>query len=156
MKAITIFQPYAHLIVTPQDQLPAGVIHKLVENRSWPTKVRGTIAIHAGKRLNWFSRASWPNVPHTGRLKESDVPEMAFGAIVGVANVVACLKADDIRSGNIPREHVDLVRHSHVWGPWCFVLRDARRLLTPIPCPGAQTFWNVPPDIERQIHEQIV
>ena len=40
MKAITILQPYASLIV-------AGA--KQYETRSWDTPYRGIIAIHAGK-----------------------------------------------------------------------------------------------------------
>jgi len=41
MYALTIHQPYAHLIVTPQDELPEGAVQKRVENRSWVTKHRG-------------------------------------------------------------------------------------------------------------------
>jgi hypothetical protein len=40
MKAITILQPWAGLI-------PAGA--KTIETRSWATKYRGPIAIHAAK-----------------------------------------------------------------------------------------------------------
>lgn len=40
MKAITIRQPWAGLI---------AVGEKVYETRSWPTKYRGPIAIHAGK-----------------------------------------------------------------------------------------------------------
>ena len=42
MKAITISQPWAHLIVRGE---------KRVENRTWPTEHRGPLAIHAGKSL---------------------------------------------------------------------------------------------------------
>lgn len=41
MKAISIRQPWAWLIVNG---------YKDIENRSWPTKVRGRVYIHAGKR----------------------------------------------------------------------------------------------------------
>jgi hypothetical protein len=40
-KAITIRQPWAHAVIQGW---------KPIENRSWPTKVRGTVAIHAAQR----------------------------------------------------------------------------------------------------------
>lgn len=41
MKALTIWQPWASLIATGE---------KIYETRSWPTKYRGPIAIHAAKK----------------------------------------------------------------------------------------------------------
>lgn len=41
-KALSIQQPWASLIITG---------NKLVENRTWNTKWRGTLAIHAGKKI---------------------------------------------------------------------------------------------------------
>jgi hypothetical protein len=40
MKAISIRQPWAWLIVQG---------HKTIENRSWPTRLRGPVLIHASK-----------------------------------------------------------------------------------------------------------
>jgi hypothetical protein len=48
MKAITIRQPWAQLIA-------AGL--KTIETRSWPTKYRGPLAIHAGLRPHPFEDA---------------------------------------------------------------------------------------------------
>lgn len=42
-KALSIQQPWASLIITG---------NKLVENRTWATKWRGTLAIHAGKTVS--------------------------------------------------------------------------------------------------------
>lgn len=42
--ALSIQQPWAWLLVNG---------FKPVENRSWPTKVRGRIAIHAGKKFDY-------------------------------------------------------------------------------------------------------
>ena len=43
MKALTIQQPWASLIASGD---------KLYETRTWPTKYRGPIAIHAGKQID--------------------------------------------------------------------------------------------------------
>lgn len=50
MKAITILQPYAALIV-------AGA--KIYETRSWDTPYRGKIAIHTGKTASGCTHGSW-------------------------------------------------------------------------------------------------
>ncbi len=45
MKALTICQPYAELIMR-------GV--KRVENRTWATRYKGALLIHAGKSREWY------------------------------------------------------------------------------------------------------
>lgn len=45
MKALTVQQPYAHLIALPDDHPDA----KRVENRVWATSYVDPVAIHAGK-----------------------------------------------------------------------------------------------------------
>ena len=41
MRALTIQQPYSHLICHHHSELPEGAIQKRVENRTRPTKIRG-------------------------------------------------------------------------------------------------------------------
>jgi hypothetical protein len=45
MKALTLYQPWATLIATG---------HKRIETRSWATKYRGPLAIHAGKNTGFM------------------------------------------------------------------------------------------------------
>jgi hypothetical protein len=59
MLTLSVQQPWAHLIL-------AGI--KRVENRTWPTPVRGRIAVH-GTRL---AVRSWSDIFHDG-------PRVAFG-----------------------------------------------------------------------------
>lgn len=136
MKAITICQPYAHLIVT-------GV--KRVENRTWGTRVRGRVAIHAGKSRQWLnfsqdkSRDQAYNVP---------LADMAFGAVIGTVNVVACLPIDEIRRGQHDEQFPWLRGHEHAEGPWCFVLENARRI-DPVPLAGKLGFFFISDDLIR-------
>lgn len=57
MRAITIRQPWAWLIIRPdlsgvlREHAVAHQIIKDIENRSWSTKVRGPILIHAAKGM---------------------------------------------------------------------------------------------------------
>lgn len=120
MKALTICQPYAHLI---------AIGEKPIENRTWPTAYRGPLAIHAGKSREWLDEYD-----------EARYPTMAFGAVVAVANLVACLRLED--SAPWPNRWRHLRDHEHANGPWCFLLANVRRLPTPIPARGAQGFWD--------------
>ncbi len=148
MKAITIHQPFSHLIVTPQDDLPTGAIRKRVENRSWPTSYRGSLLIHAGKSLAWMNEDDWPPMPDRPKLKYSDFPEMAFGAIVGQVTLAAVIHIEKIRNGS-PLGDLSWVReHVHTEGSWCWVLLDPIRFATPIAYRGAQGLFDVPDEIQ--------
>ena len=113
MRALTVIQPYAELIAR-------GV--KPIENRVWPTKYRGELAIHAGKNRKW--------VDHDHL---TEYPSMAFGAIVAIARLVDCVRVEHLPPA--------LVGHEHAEGPWCWLLEDVRRLRAPYPCLGARQLW---------------
>lgn len=119
MKAITIQNPWAGLIV-------AGV--KRVENRSWPTRFRGELAIHAGKGRGWMKAApAWVReLPAAG--------EPVFGAVIGTVKVVDCLRLDEYRAryGEDP----------FASGPWCHVYEDPKPLAEPVACRGGLSLWS--------------
>lgn len=136
MKALSILQPWAFLIVRPDLEdaaarsaaLEQGLI-KDVENRRWPTRFRGRFLVHAGKK--------W------GREQEDDMdlvrelfPEillpptsmMQRGGFVGAATLVDGRNESDSR---------------WFFGPVDFCLRNQ----TPLPFApykGALGFFNVP------------
>lgn len=132
MKALTVCQPYAELIVR-------GL--KPIENRTWPTSYRGPLVIHAGKSREWMD--------------DGDIeayPSMAFGAAVGVARLVACLPLMYPADGpNWPERWKALSQHEHANGPWCWVLEDVRRFAEPIPFRGAQGLWDFTAPISVEV-----
>ena len=71
MKALTICQPYATLIVRGE---------KLVENREWPTRYRGRLLIHAGKSRQWLDDEDEAEFAELG-------DPLVFGAVVGEARL---------------------------------------------------------------------
>lgn len=79
MKALTIRQPWASLIV-------AGI--KDVENRSWPTSHRGLLYVHAGSAVDREAMALH------GHLLEPTLPS---GAIIGTVELINCVRAADSR-----------------------------------------------------------
>lgn len=159
MKCLTICQPYAHLIVTPQAELPKGHTQKLVENWTWITSYRGPLLIHAGKSQNWLDS-------YHGCRQWS----MPFGAIVGVALVVDCVPARPtfdhrkLRDGVeapawVKRQYPWLARHAHVVGPRCLVLAatdgrpTALKFKEPITYSGQQGIFDVP---DETVKEQLL
>lgn len=115
---LSIRQPYAWLIVQ-------GI--KPVENRTWPTKFRGRVLIHAGvtypKRDHRFDLEAWGS-----RGYPSDRESM-IGGIVGEAVIVDCVKQH-------PSEFF--------FGPYGFVLEQPRAYARVIPLGGRLGFFGVP------------
>jgi len=122
MKALSICQPNAHLIVTPQSLLPPGVVRKRVENRTWTTRYRGRILIHASRSTDYMGSHA--------------LGELPLGALVGFASLVDCVRLKDLR-------RYGLARHPHAGGPWCWVLRDAIAFAEPIPLRGRPSLFEV-------------
>jgi hypothetical protein len=144
MKALTICQPYAHLIVTPQAELPTGHVQKLVENRSWDTHYRGPLLIHAGKSqkyLNFYNAA--------------ELGELVFGAVLGVAMVteVVPIEIAPDETRRVPAQLAHLLPwvkdHPHAEGPFgfCFAGSSGKpqiwRFKTPLPLSGSQGLFDV-------------
>lgn len=112
MKALSIRQPWAWLIVH------GG---KNIENRTWATKYRGPVLIHAGKKID---TAAYNRLADEG-IGLPPIDELETGGIVGKCEIVDC------------------VNHStSPWfsGPWGFELRSQR----PVkfwPCCGRLYFF---------------
>jgi hypothetical protein len=125
MKALTICQPYASLILRGD---------KRVENRTWPTSHRGPMYIHAGKSRKWFDD------------DEHLIHEFGymppFGAVIGIANVIDCVEFCDIVIGEYDTKYPWLRDHEHANGPWCWILENIK-LITPVPYRGAQKLFDI-------------
>lgn len=128
MNALTICQPYAHLIAEGE---------KRVENRKWYTRYRGLLAIHAGKSREWLDLDD-EGLDDSGYA----VNEMAFGAVVAIAELIDCLSIAEIRSGRWDEKYPWIKNHLHTEGPFCFVLGNVLKLKRPIPVSGAQGLWS--------------
>jgi len=115
VKALSIQQPWAWAILYST---------KRVENRTWPTKFRGTFAIHAGKK---YDRESAVDLEHEILAVPEPRPPAVCGAILGTARIVDCVRVETLGP-----EHL-------AWavGPWCFMLDDVRAFAKPIPYRGA-------------------
>lgn len=115
---LSIRQPYAWLIVQ-------GI--KPVENRTWATKFRGRVLIHAGitypKRDHAADLAAWRDIGFP-----EDRAGM-LGGVVGEAVIVDCVK-------DHPSEYF--------FGPYGFVLEKPKAYTKLIPLGGRLGFFGVP------------
>lgn len=132
MKALTICQPYAHLIVCGD---------KRVENRTWSTNYRGRLYIHAGKSRKWLTPDARANLLARCSVRAENLP---FGAVVAVANLVDCVRMTEGRSVPVTalRQHPWLREHPHAHGPWCWILESVSPV-GPWPYRGAQGLFNI-------------
>lgn len=124
MKAITIQQPWAELIIHGVTRSANTVPRrKDVENRTWPSGYRGPLLIHAGLGKAYMHDAE------AYCLKAKD---MAFGAVIGVVEMYGCKRIDEV------------VRSEWTDGPWCHLYRNPRPLRNPVPWKGALGLWTPP------------
>jgi hypothetical protein len=123
MKALSIRQPWAWLIVNN---------FKDIENRSWPTKLRGEVLVHASQGM---THQEYEDVavmllvdPRLRHIKLPDRDSLPRGGIVGKVTI---------------RDSVTQSTSPWFFGPHGFVLADACELkFTALK--GALGFFNVP------------
>jgi hypothetical protein len=83
MKILSIKQPWASLIVSGA---------KDVENRTWPTRYRGSVLVHASQRADEMSSEDIER--RFGVRMPSELP---LGGIVGLTEIVDCVRSHNSR-----------------------------------------------------------
>lgn len=143
MKAITIIQPWATLIALGEKQF---------ETRSWSTKHRGELAIHAGKKID---REACETEPIKSKLAKHGytADNLPTGAILAIAHLTECWS---IRNEGGPI-WLDIVSKTLGWagkfpdeyyfgdytdGRYAWQTSNVRQLPAPIPAKGMQGLWN--------------
>jgi ASCH domain len=114
MKTLSIRQPWAEAIIR---------LGKDVENRSWSTRHRGPLLIHASKRAEVV----------ICRQLAINPDELVYGAIVGIVDLVDCVQDS-----------------TSTWaekGQWHWILRNPRRLSDPIPMRGRLGLFEISVDL---------
>ena len=162
MKAITLWQPWASLLACGEKQY---------ETRSWETKYRGPIAIHAAKIP--FSTGAYIDRElhrYANALGLKDIHSfdtLPYGRIIAIAELVNCWhivyhpgldvdRAKHIPIGaelDVPRKHPDFGRYivptdqEMFFGNWtpgryAWEFKNMIILNNPIPAKGMQMLWN--------------
>jgi hypothetical protein len=148
---ISLRQPWASLWV-------AGA--KLIETRSWPTKFRGRLAVHASKTFGWdeidachrpvFANALAP----LGITQPLDLPR---GCVLGWVTITDCLEMGStefpIRPDLNPRlTPTEEAFGAYAWGRFAWITNRHRLTLpTPIPMKALQRVQRLPDDIAARM-----
>ncbi len=122
MKVLTIKQPYASLIANG---------YKKYEFRSWKTKYRGELYIHAGlgidkKRMDMVTEYNL-NCPN--------------GYIIAKVNLTDCILVDEKMSKKLKNENPKVYTHDYT-GYYAWKLDDVQVLDEPIKTSGKLSIWN--------------
>lgn len=125
MKVITIKQPFATLIAE-------GL--KRYEFRTWKTKYRGEILIHAGKSID---KKAMKNFERLGL-------SYPTGCIIAKAMITDCVLVDDLLRKNLSKEnelvYSGVIKHPE-WEGYGFLLENVEKI-PPISVNGKLGLWN--------------
>lgn len=138
MKAITIIQPWATLIALRE---------KKFETRSWSTKHRGELAIHAGKKIDW-NACREPEISAALARNGYGPDNLPTGSVIAIVQLENCLKSIDTWTDGYELEGRRLIYSPEYEfgdftpGRYAWELAEVNRLPDPIPAKGQQGLWN--------------
>ena len=135
MKALTLFQPWATLVVY-------GLKH--IETRSWRTSFRGPLVIHASKNVTYMPHLlvllSRGQVPPEVR----DLP-YPTGALLGEVRLVHCAPTSWFIQGR-GRQAISLMEEAlgdYREGRWGWAFQDPEPYARPAPWKGQRGLWTL-------------
>jgi len=150
MKVISILQPWATLVV---------IGAKKIETRSWDTKFRGPLLIHASKR--WDNRL-YNSILDIGaeyvlekagykltKIKNGKIfTNLPLGAVIGKVDVFGCMPSDTLlHNMDLEKRECRAAEFEERFGDYSpgrygWLLSDAVEFANPIPAKGALSIWN--------------
>ena len=123
MKVLTIRQPWATLIMQG---------YKRFEFRSWQTKYRGDLLIHAGKGIDKEAMK---------RLAKYIPKDMPTGKILGKVTLVDCIKCDENFKEMCLKENKDIYTESSFKENYGWQLENIEVFDKPIEAKGKLSLW---------------
>ena len=123
MKALTIKEPWASLIIEE---------YKKYEFRSWKTKYRGKILIHAGLGVEKDMME---------RFKNYDI-NIKPGYIIGEATISDCILVDEEFNKELRKINPIVYGKSNHTETYAWKIENVKKNDNPIPCKGKLGLWN--------------
>lgn len=123
MKALTIKQPWATLIMQGD---------KRFEFRSWQTKYRGDLLIHAGKGIDKEAMK---------RLEKYLPEELPYGKILGKVKLVDCIKMSPEFKELLLKENSDIYTKSSFKENYGWQVSDVEVFKDTIEAKGHLSLW---------------
>lgn len=141
MKAITLHQPWAWLMLQKLKQ---------IETRSWFTRYRGPLAIHAGLKHDVDGKIlhlQLNNVRGRGAIAPP-WEQLTFGAVIATCQLVDCLptnKLRDVLKAGREQWQIEMLFGNFQPGRFAWFTQDLIPVDPPIPARGYQHLWNWTP-----------
>jgi hypothetical protein len=129
MKAISLWQPWASLWARGR---------KRNETRSWYTKHRGLLLIHASKTMCTDVDEQLRAICEA-EFGSRWMTSLPLGALIGSCDVVKCLPTESVIVDAIERAQGNFDRGRFAWEA-----ASAREFATPLPYRGRQQLFDVP------------
>ncbi len=130
-KALSCTQPWATLVVLGE---------KLWETRTWRTKYRGPLAIHAAKTFPRSARRLAETHPYYGgALGKYPIGWMPLGAIIGTVELVECERVEAVVGRISDRERAF---GDYAPGRWAWQFAHPVVFDEPVPWRGALGLWS--------------
>ena len=114
--------------------------HKSIENRTWFVNYRGPLAIHLGTS----KAADCDSREFLAALGIETPDELPRGCIIAVVDLVDIVPLD--QAGDDPFAE----------GPFCWIVRNVRKLANPVKCPGKLNIYDVPADVAAQVEVELL
>jgi len=128
MKIISLLEPWGSLI---KEKV------KYIETRSWQTKYRGELYIHASKKKltknNWNDYKEQLNL-----LKDTN---FKYGYIIAKCTLVDCKVMTDELIEEVKKNHNEYISGDYKVGRYAWMLKDIEVLKEPIPAKGQLGIW---------------
>jgi hypothetical protein len=154
VKALTLLQPWASAV---------ALGFKRIETRSWATRYRGPLVIHAARTtiaesLMQSDAALWQRIlPGRSSLRVA-FQSLPRGAAVALVDLVDCVSTNDrdvlraaCRAAGGSWHPTEPELGNYERGRWAWILRDVRPLSRPVPMRGYQSLWDLSAEDQARV-----
>lgn len=129
MKVISLKEPWASLI---KEKV------KCIETRSWQTKYRGELYIHASKS----KLTKKETLTYQPLLELLTDPVLKYGHIIAKCKLVDCIYMDEELIEKVKKNHNEYISGSYEVGRYAWILEEIEALEEPFEVKGSLGIWN--------------
>lgn len=133
MKVISLLEPWASLI---KEKV------KYIETRSWQTKYRGELYIHASMRKLTKNNV----IEYKEQINLLMDTDFKYGYIIAKCNLVDCKLMTEELIEEVKQNNQEYICGEYKVGRYAWILRDIETLEEPIKAKGKLGIWNYEED----------
>lgn len=148
MRALTLWQPWASLV---------AVGAKKWETRSWSTKYRGPLLIHAAMRKPPEIKNPFVIEEMIQALGVSDFDKLPRGAVLAVVDLVGVRLIEDDKLFHLSEKATmgQILLGDFRRGRYGWLLENFRRLEVPVRINGKRGLWCPPADLALRVMAEV-